>query len=92
MKSTMFTGFLFIMGLLLMIFSFDIDSRIKKDCESDDLRKANIGLMIIGTFFVAMSSTRFYCMSTCSCTSSTNLSMEMFEFIKAAKYFKVIPF
>jgi hypothetical protein len=23
---------------------------------------------------------------------NTNLSMEMFEFIKAAKYFKVIPF
>ena len=78
MKSTLFTGFLFIMGLLLMIFSFDIDSRIKKDCESDDLRKANIGLMIIGTFFVAVASSRFYCMSTCSCTSSSDLSLEMY--------------
>jgi len=77
MKSTMFTGFLFIMGLLLMIFSFDIESRIKKDCESDDLRKANIGLLIIGTFFVAIASSTFYCMSTCSCTS-TDLSLEVY--------------
>jgi hypothetical protein len=61
-----------------MVCSFDIDGRIKENCEHDDLRKANLGLMVIGTFFVAISGSKMYCNATCVCSSTVSLSVEVY--------------
>jgi len=77
MLNHLFTLFLFIIGMLLIVFHFDIENHTRSTCDSDSLRKANKGLLIIGTIFVSLSIAYTICQSKCNC-NTTDFSHEMY--------------
>jgi len=71
-------GFLFIIGVLLIVCYFDIDKNVKKNCTSDKLRDANTGLLVIGMIFISITTGKMMCNWKCDCPSESGGSSKLY--------------
>ena len=68
MLNKLLIWFSLVLGILLMYFSFDIDSKIPNTCKSRTVRDANKGLLILGMLFVATSLAMLGAPLVCDCS------------------------
>tara|TARA_Y100000389_G_scaffold35271_1_gene29993 strand:+ start:958 stop:1413 length:456 start_codon:yes stop_codon:yes gene_type:complete len=68
MLNKLLIWFSLVLGILLMYFSFDIDSKIPNTCKSKTVRDANKGLLILGMLFVATSLAMLGAPLICDCS------------------------
>ena len=78
MMNNLFMGFLFIIGIVLIACYTDIDKHTNASCKSDALRKANIGILVIGLLFMCLSVGKFVCTAKCDCGESGDASGKVY--------------
>ena len=66
--SAILSPILFVLGITLTASHFDIDKHTKASCDSNKLRRANKGLLVIGILFMCLSLGMFSCQSYCDCS------------------------
>jgi len=62
-----FMVLIFLLGIVLTVTSGKILKKIKKNCESEDLRNANRGILVIGVVAIVSSLSYMACHAKCAC-------------------------
>lgn len=78
MNNQIFAVAMLVLGTILMVTNFQIDSSLKGDCDDTQLKNCNKGILVMGTVAVVASLSYLMCQARCGNGQAVVFETEMY--------------